>query len=328
MRYKDAGVDLEAHRSMHRLAATLVRGEAGAYTRGLLVDGLELTLHVDGVGTKTLVLERLGKLDVAGWDCIVMNTNDIACDAYEPLALVDYIALPRSDERLFSSVLEGVRRASERLGIIVLGGETAILPGLSNGVDVVCTVLGRRIASVENRARIGDVLYGLESNGLHANGYSLVRRLIEEKLGGRYDAIVDGVNLAEELTRPVADYTDFLIEAWKRGIIHAAAHITGGAFTKLGRILPEDARARLEMPRSPPIFELLLKMGVPVDEAYRVFNMGFGLVVALDAAMLDELEDVAGRYGLKGRVLGRVERGERSVVIHSPYTNAPIVYHV
>ena len=328
MRYRDAGVDLDRHRRMHALAAGLLGGLGGAYTRGLKLDDLEVTLHVDGVGTKTIVLEKLGRLDVAGWDCVVMNTNDVACDGYEPLALVDYIALPRSDEELFSHILEGVRRASERLGLVVLGGETAILPGLANGVDVVCTVLGYRTVSVENRARIGDVLYGVASNGLHANGYSLVRKLIEEKLGGRYDAIVEGVNLGEELVKPVANYTEFLLEAWKRGIIHAAAHITGGAFTKLSRILPEGARAVLEMPRSPPIFELLLKLGVPVDEAYRVFNMGIGLVVALDESVVDELDDVVEKYGLRGRVIGRVEKGERSIIIRSPYSSDPIVYRV
>ncbi len=327
IRYRDAGVDLDKHREMHRIASGLLHGLRGAYAHAVLLDGREVTLHVDGVGTKTLVLERLGRLRVAGWDCVVMNTNDVACDNYRPVALVDYVALPRSDERLFREVLEGVAEAAERVGAVLLGGETAILPGLAKGVDVVCTVLGVRERRVENLAEPGDVLYGLPSNGLHANGYSLVRKIIDEKLGGRYDAVVDGVDLAEELARPVADYTGFLLDAWREMLIQAAAHITGGAYTKLLRILPEGARAVLEMPRSPPIFELLLKLGVPPDEAYRVFNMGFGLVVAAPETNEEELAGLAERHGYRLVRLGRVERSDsRVVVVRSPYSQHPIVY--
>ncbi len=329
MRYRDAGVDLDKHREMHRIASGVLGGSRGAYANWVVLGGREVTLHVDGVGTKTLVLERLGRLRVAGWDCVVMNTNDVACDGFRPVALVDYIALPRSDERLFREVLEGVSEAASRLGVVVLGGETAILPGLAAGVDVVCTVMAVREVRVENQARIGDVLYGLPSNGLHANGYSLVRRLVEEKLGGRYDAVVEGVDLGVELAKPVADYTGFLLEAWRRGLIHGAAHITGGAYTKLLRILPSGSQAVLELPRSPPVFELLLKLGVPLDEAYRVFNMGFGLIVAAPSDAEDELRGVAEKHGYRLVKLGRVERlagGGKRVVLHTPYSDKPLVY--
>ncbi len=329
MRYRDAGVDLDKHREMHRIASGVLGGSRGAYANWVVLDGREVTLHVDGVGTKTLVLERLGRLHVAGWDCVVMNTNDVACDGFRPVALVDYIALPRSDERLFREVLEGVSEAVSRLGLVLLGGETAILPGLAAGVDVVCTVMAVREVRVENQARVGDALYGLPSNGLHANGYSLVRRLVEERLGGRYDAVLDGVNLSVELSKPVADYTGFILDAWREGLIHAAAHITGGAYTKLLRILPEGSQAVLRMPRSPPIFELLLRLGVPPDEAYRVFNMGFGLVVAAAPGGEDRLARLAEKHGYSLVRLGVVEplaSGGKRVVVYSPYANTPIVY--
>ena len=326
MRYRDAGVDLDKHHVMHEVASKVFGFTEGRYTRGFILQGLDLTLHVDGVGTKTIVLEKLGRLSVAGWDCVIMNTNDVACDNYRPVALVDYIALPSSNERLFRDVVQGVAEAAKRLGIAVLGGETAILPGLANGVDVVCTVLGVRERRVENMAQPGDVLYGLPSNGLHANGYSLVRKIVEERLGGDYRAVVRGVNLAEELSRPVADYTGFLLDAWEKELIKAAAHITGGAYTKLLRILPPGARAILELPKAPRIFELLLEEGVPVDEAYRVFNMGFGLIVAAPGSNEDELKRLAEKHGYTLVRLGVVERGERSVVIHTPYSDEPVVY--
>ncbi len=319
-------MDLDRHRAMHEEASRVFGFTRGGYTRGFTLDGLDVTLHVDGVGTKTLVLERLGRLRVAGWDCVVMNTNDVACDNYRPVALVDYVALPSSDERLFREVVEGVAEAAKRLGVVVLGGETAILPGLARGVDVVCTVLGVRERRVENLAHPGDVLYGLPSNGLHANGYSLVRKVVEERLGGDYRAVVKGVDLAEELSKPVADYTGFLLDAWREELIKAAAHITGGAYTKLLRILPPGARAVLEMPRAPRIFEFLLEEGVPVDEAYRVFNMGFGLVVAAPGSNEDALRRLAEKHGYRLVRLGVVERGERGVEIHTPYSDKPIVY--
>ena len=310
--YRDAGVDLDASEVLHSLASRLLAGRREAYTSSLELQGRELVLHVDGVGTKTLVLERLGRLRVAGWDCVVMNTNDVACDAARPVALVDYIAMPRADEYAFREILEGVREAAEAIGAVLLGGETAILPGLIQGVDVVCTVLALREPGWRgsNRARLGDVLVGIESNGLHANGYSLARRIALERLGG-YTAVVDGLDLAEELAKPVRDYTRFLIEAWSRGLLTAAAHITGGAFTKMRRILPPGAAAVMEMPEPPRVFQVLVEAGgVEPSEAYRVWNMGVGLVVATPKDSLDELLSLAKQHGHRAHVLGRVEQSE------------------
>ncbi|WP_338248517.1 phosphoribosylformylglycinamidine cyclo-ligase [Pyrodictium abyssi] len=321
--YRDAGVDLDASEVLHGLASRLLAGRREAYTSSIELHGRELVLHVDGVGTKTLVLERLGRLRVAGWDCVVMNTNDVACDAARPVALVDYIAMPRADEHVFREILEGVREAAEATGALLLGGETAILPGLAQGVDVVCTVLALREPGWRgNRVRPGDVLVGLESNGLHANGYSLARRIALERLGG-YNVVVDGLDLAEELAKPVRDYTGFLLEAWSRGLLTAAAHITGGAFTKMRRILPQGAAAVMEMPEPPRVFQVLVEAGgVEPSEAYRVWNMGVGLVVATPRDSLDELLSLAKRHGHRAHVLGRVEQAgaaEPRIILDTVY---------
>lgn len=321
--YRDAGVDLDASEAMHRLASRLLAGRREAYTSSIELGGYELVLHVDGVGTKTLVLERTGRMRVAGWDCVVMNTNDVACDAARPLALVDYIAMPRADERVFREVLEGVREAAEATGAALLGGETAVLPGLAGGVDVVCTVLAVREKGWRgNRAKPGDVLLGLESSGLHANGYSLARRIVEERLGG-YDTVVESVRLGEELSKPVANYTAFLLEAWRRGLITAAAHVTGGAFTKVKRILPHGSAAVMEMPEPPAIFRILMEAGrVEPREAYRVWNMGIGLVVAAPGDRAEEALSLAERMGHRAHLLGRVEEAEGeepAVVLETMY---------
>ncbi|ALL01470.1 Phosphoribosylformylglycinamidine cyclo-ligase [Pyrodictium delaneyi] len=320
--YRDAGVDLDASEALHTLASRLLAGRREAYTSSVELAGLELILHVDGVGTKTLVLEKLGRLRVAGWDCVVMNTNDVACDAARPLALVDYIAMPRADEAIFREILEGIREAAAATGAVLLGGETAILPGLAQGVDVVCTILAVREPGWRgNRARPGDVLVGLESSGLHANGYSLARRIIEERLGG-YTAEIEGLDLAEELSKPVKDYTGFLLEAWSQGLVIAAAHITGGAFTKMKRILPSGATAVMKMPKPPRIFQVLMEAGnVEPSEAYRVWNMGIGLVVAAPRESVDELLDLAEKHGHKPHVLGLIEQGRDGarILLDTPY---------
>jgi len=328
--YRDAGVDLDIHSKMHQLAKRVVLetgASLGKYASSITFQDVELVLHVDGVGTKTLVLEKLGKLWVAGWDCVVMNTNDVACDGAKPLAVVDYIALPRSDENLFKQVINGIESAVKELNLVLLGGETAILPDLANGVDVVCTVLAFKDKHIVNEARIGDKLYGLPSNGLHANGYSLVRKIVREKLKNNYRAVIDGVNLELELAKPVANYTSFLLEAWNRKLIHAAAHITGGSFTKIKRILPRGATAYLKVPEPPQIFKLMVRLGsIKLWEAYRVFNMGIGLVVTADQEAEGELRRLAKQHGYDLIELGYVRRDSRENIIVETWTGEKLVY--
>ncbi|GAB6147736.1 phosphoribosylformylglycinamidine cyclo-ligase [Stetteria hydrogenophila] len=327
--YKKAGVDLDAHRAMHDEALEAVvetasrcgmkLGGLGGYAAWAELWGKRVALHVDGVGTKTLVLERLGRLWVAGWDCVAMNVNDLAVAGFKPLLMVDYVAMPRSDPEGFREVLRGVREAAVRSGVALVGGETAILPGLAGGYDVVCTVLGVAVeAGYEGKARPGDVLVGVESNGLHANGYSLARRVVEEKLGG-YDVEYGGVRIGEELARPTHIYSNLVLEAIRRGLASAAAHVTGGGFTKLARILRGDSYIEVEPPEPPAVFRVLQELGgIPVEEMYRVFNMGVGLVLAAEPGAAEELVKLAGSHGFRAWVIGRVRRGSPRVVVKPP----------
>ena len=325
--YSKAGVDLEKHRSMHSYVAKLMmevnRGLGyivngiGGYAATVRYDSSELSIHIDGVGTKTIVLQKLGKLRVAGWDCVAMNVNDVVCEAAKPIAVVDYIAMPRADEEIFREIVEGVADASREAGVAMLGGETAILPDLVNGVDVVCAVLAVKMKRFVNRANVGDIAIGLPSTGIHANGYSLVRKILESR-GIDYRSVVEGVDLAEELTKPVAIYSKLVLEAIEKDLVTSVAHITGGAFTKLRRVIGKDTDIVLNMPEPPKIFKLIMRLGdVPVEEMYKVFNMGIGMVLTTKRENLDDLLSLIEKHKFKPVVLGEVVKGVGRVILRT-----------
>ncbi|MEM0005537.1 MAG: phosphoribosylformylglycinamidine cyclo-ligase [Ignisphaera sp.] len=331
--YPKAGVDLDRHRYMHKYVLKLINDllqelgveveGLGGYGTSIKIGDLKLMLHVDGVGTKTIVLERLGRLWVAGWDCLAMNVNDVVCDGGEPIALVDYIAMPSDNPDIFKEIAEGLIKAAKIARIPILGGETAILRDLVSGVDVVCTVLAIKRTGFVNKAVVGDFVIGVESWGLHANGYTLVRRIIENTVRD-YGAIVEGIELGEELAKPTAIYSSMVLEAIDKGIVHGVAHITGGAFTKVKRVL-DRLDIVMEMPKPPQIFEIIMKLGnVDASEMYRVFNMGIGLIMTTPLENLDPLLKVIKNHNLKAHILGKVVEGENRVKIKT-YNGIDIV---
>ena len=326
--YAKAGVDLRKHRSMHERALEMMSrlareldadvGGLGGYASWIRVGGRKLVLHIDGVGTKSIIAAKLGNYEVIGWDCVAMNVNDVACEGAIPKALVDYIAMPESSEEVFEGVFRGVLSAAEVSKVAVLGGETAILPNLVNSIDAVCVVLAEKSVDFTNRAEVGDVVIGFRSSGIHANGYSLVRRVLESTVG--YEAVVDGVSLPQELLKPVIIYSNFTLEAIQRRLINSAAHVTGGAFTKLKRVLGKGADMVLEVPEPHPIFKVIMKLGnVPVSEMYRVFNMGVGLVVTAPKGAVSDVLDLASKYGHEAQVIGEVKEGSGKVFIRTPW---------
>ncbi|AAL62639.1 phosphoribosylformylglycinamidine cyclo-ligase (AIRS) (purM) [Pyrobaculum aerophilum str. IM2] len=297
MRYKDAGVDLEKQREVHAVAQSVLSGGAGRYVRWVEEGGRQYALHVDGVGTKALWLLQAGKMHVAGWDCLAVNINDVVCDGFKPIAAVDYIAVAPGLENAAKEALMGLSEAARAAGVYILGGETAIMPDVVTGVDVVCTVLAVREGEVVGEAEPGDYIVGVESSGPHANGFSLLRRLFQ--LGDN----ICGTTAAEVFLKPVAMY-DKVLNLYKEDLIKAAAHITGGGFTKIKRVLG-SLGAEIELGPLPCWAEAVLKRGVPRDEAYRVFNMGVGmaLITKTPGDLLKRLEDL----GYSARLIGRVK---------------------
>jgi phosphoribosylformylglycinamidine cyclo-ligase len=324
--YSKSGVDLSAHREMHRYVLEKMRRledkdiePYGSFSQSVIMDGKTIALHVDGVGTKTIVLKKLGKLRIAGWDCVAVNVNDVACDNVEPVALLDYIALPSSDTDSFREVIDGIIDAAGELGVKLIGGETAIMPDLVNGIDVVCIIVGYKKGGGRYRARVGDLVVGVNSWGLHANGYTLARKIVESTLGG-YDVVIDGVNIGEELSKPTPIYSRLVLEALGSGYASAAAHITGGSFYKAKRILPEGADMVIKAPEPPPIFKVLMKLGnVSPPEMYRVFNMGIGLVLTTSRDSLGELNRLIEEHGFHPYVIGEIVEGTGLVHVITPY---------
>ncbi|BCU71401.1 phosphoribosylaminoimidazole synthetase [Stygiolobus caldivivus] len=302
--YTKAGVDLDKLRGYHSFISSYLSSselpiKIGHYAGAIKVGDKYIVMHVDGVGTKTLLALKTGIIEPTGIDCVAMNVNDIACVGARPLALVDYLALEKPMDDVVEKVMKGLKKGSDESNVVVVGGETAIMPGVISGYDLSCSVVG--IADklkTGNDVKPGDVVLGLASNGIHSNGYSLVRKLIDE---GK-------INLdkwAEELLRPTRIYSNSLLSVFEK--IKAAAHITGGSFSKLKRITAY--RINIRLPEPPDIFKLIENSGVSHKEMHRVFNMGIGMVLFVDKEKEDEVIKILSKTE-KVFELGRVEEGE------------------
>ncbi|GAB6947695.1 phosphoribosylformylglycinamidine cyclo-ligase [Vulcanisaeta sp. JCM 16161] len=322
--YERAGVNLARHWEMHSIANAVIHDIAGklgvelmegGFTRSIKLGNHEITLHTDGVGTKSIIAWSTGRLEVIGWDCVIGNVNDIACDGFIPIAITDYIAISNNDVDAVRKVLNGIKDAALTVGAAVLGGETAIMPDLINGIDVSCSVLGVRKTGVIGNVGVGDVVIGVESNGLHMNGYTLARKVLLSRY--RLDDEVCGDELVNWLLRPTTYYGDLLIRLYDNGLIKAAVHITGGGFTKVRRVLG-NLGIEVEVPEPPCIFETIRDLGsVEWGEMYRVFNMGIGLMLIAGEEYVDDVIRVIGDSGLKYWVLGKVIKDGINILMPS-----------
>jgi phosphoribosylformylglycinamidine cyclo-ligase len=307
--YRDAGVDLDAARRFtERIAGSVaggVAGFAGAFALPPMRDPL-LVACTDGVGTKLLLAQELGRLDGLGQDLVAMCVNDLVCSGARPLFFLDYLAVGRLDPDAAAALVDGIARACAEVGCALLGGETAELPGLYapghfDLAGFACGAVERDEALGPERVREGDAILGLPSSGLHANGYSLVRALVAE------GALAPDPDLLLAPTRLYPGDVARLLEA---GVpVHAAAHITGGGLSEnLPRAMPEGLRPAVDpgsWPRPPAVRAVLDTGRVSEEEAWRTFNLGLGMCVVLP----EEAAEEAAALLPAARVVGRVERG-------------------
>ncbi len=304
--YREAGVDIEAAAKSVALIGALaaqtrrpevadeVGGFAGLFRIG---DDRLLAAATDGVGTKLEIARSAGRLDTVGIDLVAMCADDVVCTGAEPLFFLDYLAVGRIVPERVASIVEGVAEGCRRAGCALLGGETAEHPGVMP--DDQFDLAGFCVGVVDEvdllgpaRVREGDVLVGLASSGLHANGYSLVRT----SLLGRYDLDATPGDLdrplADELLEPCAIYALDVLALTREGLLRAAAHITGGGFHEnIPRVLPPGLGVEIERDTWPehPIFDLLQSETDASDEdMFSTFNMGLGMVLVVDAADADE----------------------------------------
>lgn len=264
--------------------------------------GVGLAITTDGVGSKIMVAEALNKFDTIGIDCVAMNVNDLIAIGAEPIAMVDYIAIQKPDERVMEEIAVGLEKGCEIANITLVGGETATLPEMINGIDLVGTAIGvvekDKIITGE-KIEIGDVIVAIESSGIHSNGLTLARKVVE-KSGLSYEDEFDGKTIGEELLTPTRIYIEVL-DIVKNYDVHGLAHITGGGMLNLKRL--KNVRFVIDKPLKPQkIFNFIQELGnVDEDEMYRTFNMGMGFMIILP-------KDEAKKIDI-GKIVGYVDEG-------------------
>ncbi len=328
--YRRSGVDLQAKeellghlKAIGRLATRPeVMAGIGGFGGLFRLQGYDdpvLVAGADGVGTKLMLAQELGDLSQVGQDVLAMVANDVLCQGAEMLFFLDYIGVGHLVPDEVAQVVAGVGRACARIGCALLGGETAELPDLfpQGGLDLVgfgVGVVERGSVLTGAAAKAGDLLIGLPSDGVHSNGFSLVRRILRE--GGLNLGETYGLDrpLGEVLLRPTRLYGPEVLPALRRPGVHGISHITGGGIPgNVPRMLGEGLMARFDRAAwpVPAELELLLeRSGVARTEAYEVFNMGLGLVLAVERAEAPRIMAEISAAGGAPRVVGEVQQGE------------------
>lgn len=275
-----------------------------------------LTLCTDGVGTKLLIADALGKWDTVGIDCIAMNVNDTICVGSEPIAFVDYIAIDRPDPRITSEVGKGLEEGARQSNMTIVGGEIAVLPELVKGFDLAGTCLGMvkkdRIVTGQ-KIRPGDALIGLPSSGVHSNGLTLARRIFESK-GIGYRQKVKGLSrpVGLELLEPTTIYVRQVLRLLDAFEVHGMANMTGGGLRNLIRLKKGIGFEVTDPMRPQPIFTIMQELGDVSDkEMYQTFNMGMGYCLVVPD---DEASAVVKAIGKGAKVVGRAVSGDAVTV--------------
>ena len=340
MDYKHAGVDIEAgyksvelmkehvKKTLRPEVLTGLGGFSGAFSmeRFKQMEKPTLVSGTDGVGTKLKLAFLMDKHDTIGIDCVAMCVNDIACAGGEPLFFLDYIACGKNYPEKIADIVKGVAEGGLQSDAALIGGETAEHPGLMPEEEY--DLAGFAVGIVDEKDMItgqdlkaGDVLIGVASSGVHSNGFSLVRKIFEmtkESLDTYYDEL--GKTLGEALLTPTRIYVKAMKSMKDAGVkVKACSHITGGGFYEnIPRMLKDDTVAVIEKNSYPipPIFTLMAKKG-NVDEQmmYNTYNMGLGLVIAVDPAQADAAIAAIEAAGEKAYRVGSIEAGEKGVIL-------------
>ncbi len=340
MDYKNAGVDIEAGYKSVELMKKYVKettrpevlGGLGGFSGAFSLEKIKnmekptLVSGTDGVGTKIKLAFLMDKHDTVGIDCVAMCVNDIACAGGEPLFFLDYIACGKNEPEKIATIVKGVAEGCKQCGAALIGGETAEHPGLMPEDEY--DLAGFAVGVVDEKDLItgkdlkaGDVLIGIASSGVHSNGFSLVRKVFEmtkESLDTYYDVL--GKTLGEALIEPTRIYVKALREVKDAGVtVKGCSHITGGGFYEnIPRMLPDGVKAVVKKDSYdiPAIFKLLQeKGGITEQMMYNTYNMGLGMIVAVDPADADKAMAAIEAAGEKCFIVGDIQDGEKGVTL-------------
>ena len=340
MDYKNAGVDIEAgyrsvelmkkhvQETMRKEVLTNLGGFSGAFSMEAFKNMEKPTLvsGTDGVGTKLKLAFIMDKHDSVGIDCVAMCVNDIACAGGEPLFFLDYIACGKNYPEKIATIVSGVAEGCKQSNAALIGGETAEMPGFYPEDEY--DLAGFAVGIVDEKdiitgkdVKAGDVLIGMASSGVHSNGFSLVRKVfsMDKKTLDTYHEEL-GTTLGEALIAPTKIYVKALRSIKDAGVrIKACSHITGGGFYEnIPRMLPEGKRAVVEKDsyEIPAIFKMLAREGEIAEQMmYNTYNMGLGMILAVDPADVDKTMEAVKAAGETPYVVGKIEDGEKGVTL-------------
>lgn len=321
--YKNAGVDIskikksqghigkiiaQTHKAQKK--AKIAHG-FGHYAGIVEIEkGILLATHTDGVGTKVLIANQMKKYDTVGIDCVAMNVNDIICIGATPISFVDYIAANKNDEKIFAKVMQGLAKGAIKGTVPIVGGETAIMPDLFEEKKFAFDLAGMVVGLVPKKKMVlgdkikpGDVIIGAYSSGIHSNGYTLARKALKKfPLKSKIKGV--GV-LGNALLTPTEIYVKPVLEIVDKCKIHGLAHITGGSFTKLLRL--KKIGFNLDnLPKMPPIMQLIEEQGVKKEEMHKTFNMGIGFCVIAPKNQEAKIKSIFKKHKIKSQKIGNI----------------------
>lgn len=337
--YKDAGVDVKAGYESVKLMKkyvkeTFTKGvisdiggfggmfapEMGSYDEPILVAG------TDGVGTKIKIAFMMDKHDTVGQDCVAMCVNDVLCQGAKPLFFLDYIATGKLIPEKVSEIVKGISSGCKKAGAALIGGETAEMPGIYSEGEY--DLAGFTVGIVDKKDLIngsniseGDTLIGIPSSGLHSNGFSLVRKVLFDINNYDIDEYFEelGSTLGEALIVPTKIYINPIYDVIRLFNIKGVSHITGGGFYEnIPRMLPDGYGADIDMRdvQIPNIFDFIKNAGnIDIDEMYSTFNMGIGLVMAVDSRDVDNIMEFIKERGEDAHIIGRVIKDKEGIDI-------------
>lgn len=331
--YKKAGVDISAikksQKAIGKILATTHKTSSNKVTHGFghyagiieLPGNNMLATHTDGVGTKVMIASMMKKYDTVGIDCVAMNVNDIICIGATPISFVDYIAANENNQAIFKKIMSGLAKGAVKANVPIVGGETAIMPDLlsENGFsfDLAGMVVGlvkKNKMILGNAIKSGDIILGASSSGLHSNGYSLARKALLSKYS-LSDKIKGVGKIGDSLLKPTEIYVKPVLETLSKCNIHGLAHITGGSFTKLLR-LKKIGYDIDNLPRAPPIMQLIEDSGVPRLEMYKTFNMGIGFCLVTPKTNETKIKSIFKKHGISCQQIGQITN-KQGVFINS-----------